>query len=153
MMKAALQGFAAGLIVSASIMAGVRFLGSPEQEEAKPQTMDVSEAKAFLEQKGYTVTEDLNKASKKDTASKTENVKKPEETKEKEQVHSFKLTVKSNMNSQEIASILEKEHIIKDAGGFEAYMNEKGLSKRIQIGEFVLTDSMSYSQIGKTLTN
>ena len=50
------------------------------------------------------------------------------------------------------AEAFEKK-IIDDASEFEAYMNEHGFSKKIQIGEFVVTNTMSYRQLANTLSH
>ena len=62
---------------------------------------------------------------------------------------SYTIKVKTNMTTTEIADSLSKEKIIDDAAEFEAYMNERDFSKKIQIGEFVVTNNMTYRQIGQ----
>ncbi|MFD6439778.1 hypothetical protein ACFWDG_08180 [Peribacillus sp. NPDC060186] len=66
---------------------------------------------------------------------------------------SYTLKVKSNMTTTEITQILAKEKIIDDDAGFEAYMNEHDFSKNVQIGDFVVTNNMTYRQLAHTLTH
>jgi cell division protein YceG involved in septum cleavage len=57
------------------------------------------------------------------------------------------------MTTTEIADRLSKEKIIDDAAGFDAYINEHDFSKKVQIGEFVVTNNMTYRQLANTLTH
>lgn len=61
--------------------------------------------------------------------------------------------MKTNMTATEIADRLSKEKIINDAAEFEAYMNDRDFSKKIQIGKFVVTNNMTYRQLANTLTH
>ncbi|MGJ3196130.1 hypothetical protein [Peribacillus frigoritolerans] len=57
------------------------------------------------------------------------------------------------MTTAEIADRLSKEKIIDEAAEFEAYMNDRDFSNKIQIGEFVVTNNMTYRQLANTLTH
>ncbi|MFJ7306989.1 hypothetical protein [Peribacillus frigoritolerans] len=57
------------------------------------------------------------------------------------------------MTTAEIADRLSKEKIIDEAAEFEAYMNDRDYSIKIQIGEFVVTNNMTYRQLANTFTH
>ena len=151
MNKVTLQAFSAGIIFSTTVFA-VFFYTTGSNEESVPT---IEEAKEVLTKNGYITSLPKNETL---NAGKEENSTKKEEKQEKEKpekensVVSYTLKVKANMTTLEIATKLEKEKIIDDATGFEAYIDEQGFSKNIQIGEFVVTDNMSYRQLAKTLT-
>ncbi|WP_170971496.1 endolytic transglycosylase MltG [Peribacillus simplex] len=132
MNKARLQGLSAGIIFTTTIFAGFHygtglFEGTaPTEEEAKKTVQPKDPDKDSME-KG---------ASKKDPSIVTYTIK-----------------VKTNMTTTEIADSLANEKIIDDAAEFEAYMNDHDFSKKIQIGEFVVTNNMTYRQLANTLTH
>ena len=68
------------------------------------------------------------------------------------QIISYTLVVEKGMNSIEIAELLEEKQIINDADLFEQYLNENNLSRYIQIGTYQLNNSMSFEELGKTIT-
>ena len=57
------------------------------------------------------------------------------------------------MTVQEIAETLATEKIIDDAAWFQNYMNKNGLTRRVQVDEFVVTSDMSYEELGHLLTH
>ncbi|MFJ7510001.1 hypothetical protein ACIQW7_11130 [Peribacillus simplex] len=132
MNKARLQGLSAGIIFTTTIFAGYYygtglFVGTtPTTEEAKKTVQPKDPDKDSMEKE----------ASKKNPSIVTYTIK-----------------VKTNMTATEIADSLSKEKIIDDAAEFEAYMNDRDFSKKIQIGEFVVTNNMTYRQLANTLTH
>ncbi|MFE5427064.1 hypothetical protein [Peribacillus simplex] len=132
MNKARLQGLSAGIIFTTTIFAGYYygtglFVGTtPTAEEAKKTVQPKDPDKDSMEKE----------ASKKNPSIVTYTIK-----------------VKTNMTATEIADSLAKEKIIDDAAEFEAYMNDRDFSKKIQIGEFVVTNNMTYRQLANTLTH
>ncbi|MGE7905481.1 hypothetical protein ACQKNS_13890 [Peribacillus sp. NPDC094092] len=108
----------------------------------------------MLVEKGYVVTLPMEEAKKtvrpkdpvKESMEKEASIKDPS-------IVTYTLKVKSNMTATEIAESLSKEKIIEDSAEFEAYMNDRDFSKKIQIGEFVVTNNMTYRQLAHTLTH
>ncbi|MFJ7637209.1 hypothetical protein ACQKL0_07085 [Peribacillus sp. NPDC097264] len=152
MNKVTLQAFSAGLIVSTTIFAGFYYMTEPNEETGPT----VEEAKKLLNEKGYLVSlqkdERLNSEKEEKRIDKEEKKQEKEVPKKNNPVVSYTLEVKANMTTLEIATKLEKEKIIDDAARFESYVEDQGFSKNIQIGEFVVTDNMTYRQLAKTLT-
>ncbi|MGE7601220.1 hypothetical protein ACQKL5_01830 [Peribacillus sp. NPDC097675] len=151
MNKVTLQAFSAGIIFSTAVFAGYYYTIGPAEETVPT----IDQAKEVLNKKGYITSlpkdETLNSGKEEKRTDKKEE--KQEQIPEKENsVVSYTIEVKANMTTLEISKKLEKEKIIDDATGFEAYVNEQGFSKNIQIGKFVVTDNMSYRQLAKTLT-
>lgn len=150
MNKARLQGLSAGIIFTTTIFAGYYygtglFVGT---------TPTAEEAKELLVKKGFVVTLPMEEAKKtvqpkdpdKDSMEKEASKKNPS-------IVTYTIKVKTNMTATEIADSLSKEKIIDDAAEFEAYMNDREFSKKIQIGEFVVTNNMTYRQLANTLTH
>ena len=152
MNKVTLQAFSAGLIVSTTIFTGFYYMTEPNEETGPT----VEEAKKLLNEKGYLVSlqkdERLNSEKEEKRIDKEEKKQEKEVPKKNNPVVSYTLEVKANMTTLEIATKLEKEKIIDDAARFESYVEDQGFSKNIQIGEFVVTDNMTYRQLAKTLT-
>lgn len=150
MNKARLQGLSAGIIFTTTIFAG--FYYGTGLSAGTPPT--VEEAKELLVKKGFVVTLPMEEAKKnvqpkdpvKDSIEKEASKKDPS-------IVTYTIKVETNMTTTEIADSLSKEKIIDDAAEFEAYMNDRDFSKKIQIGEFVVTNNMSYRQLANTLTH
>lgn len=101
----------------------------------------------MLVKKGFVVT--LPTAE----AKMTIQPKDPDKVLMEKEASTYTIKVKTNMTTAEIADLLSKEKIIDDAAEFEAYMNDRDFSKKIQIGEFVVTNNMTYRQLANTLTH
>ncbi|TWE04321.1 YceG-like family protein [Peribacillus frigoritolerans] len=125
MNKARLQGLSAGIIFTTTIFAAF-YYGTDKFEGTTPS---VEEAK------------------------KTVQPKDPDKVLMEKEASTYTIKVKTNMTTAEIADLLSKEKIIDDAAEFEAYMNDRDFSKKIQIGEFVVTNNMTYRQLANTLTH
>ncbi|MDG4847453.1 hypothetical protein ABS315_11400 [Peribacillus frigoritolerans] len=125
MNKARLQGLSAGIIFTTTIFAAF-YYGTDKFEGTTPS---VEEAK------------------------KTVQPKDPDKVIMEKEASTYTIKVKTNMTIAEIADLLSKEKIIDDAAEFEAYMNDRDFSKKIQIGEFVVTNNMTYRQLANTLTH
>ncbi|MGG0251481.1 hypothetical protein ABEY24_24620 [Peribacillus frigoritolerans] len=101
----------------------------------------------MLVKKGFVVTLPTEEAKK------TVQPKDPDKVIMEKEASTYTIKVKTNMTTAEIADLLSKEKIIDDAAEFEAYMNDRDFSKKIQIGEFVVTNNMTYKQLANTLTH
>lgn len=132
MNKARLQGLSAGIIFTTTIFAAF-YYGTGSFEDTTPTA---EEAKETFQPKDPDMDSMEKEASKKNPSIVTYTIK-----------------VKTNMTATEIADSLSKEKIINDAAEFEAYMNDRDFSKKIQIGEFVVTNNMTYRQLANTLTH
>ena len=143
MNKARLQGLSAGIIFTTTIFAAF-YYGTDKFEGTTPS---VEEAKELLVKKGFVVTLPTEEAKK------TVQPKDPDKVLMEKEASTYTIKVKTNMTTAEIADLLSKEKIIDDAAEFEAYMNDRDFSKKIQIGEFVVTNNMTYRQMANTLTH
>ncbi|WP_352919912.1 hypothetical protein [Peribacillus simplex] len=151
MNKARLQGLSAGIIITTTLFAGF-YYGTGLFFEGTTPTAD--EAKELLVKKGYLVTHPMEEA-KKTVQPKDPDMDSMEKgtSKKVPSIVTYTIKVKTNMTTAEIADSLAKEKIIDDAAEFEAYMNDRDFSKKIQIGEFVVTNNMTYRQLANTLTH
>ncbi|MFS0601938.1 hypothetical protein [Peribacillus frigoritolerans] len=143
MNKARLQGLSAGIIFTTTIFAAF-YYGTDKFEVTTPTA---EEAKELLVKKGFVVTLPTEEAKK------TVQPKDPDKVIMEKEASTYTIKVKTNMTTAEIADLLSKEKIIDDAAEFEAHMNDRDLSKKIQIGEFVVTNNMTYRQLANTLTH
>ncbi|MFJ7754927.1 hypothetical protein ACQKGI_06080 [Peribacillus muralis] len=145
MFKAKLQGFSTGIIFTTSIFAGC-YYGTGIMKETN---LTKEEAKEMLENDGFVVS--LPKEEDKQAVQPSMETNKA--AKVKDPIVSYTIKVKSNMTTTEIASTLYKQKIIDDEAQFETYMNDHGFSKKVQIGEFVVTNTMTYRQLANTLSH
>lgn len=143
MNKARLQGLSAGIIFTTTIFAAF-YYGTGKFEGTTPTA---EEAKELLVKKGFVVTLPTEEAKK------TVQPKDPDKVLMEKEASTYTIKVKTNMTTAEIADRLSKEKIIDEAAEFEAYMNDRDFSKKIQIGEFVVTNNMTYRQLANTLTH
>ncbi|MCU6600597.1 hypothetical protein OCO53_08980 [Peribacillus frigoritolerans] len=143
MNKARLQGLSAGIIFTTTIFAAF-YYGTGKFEGTTPTA---EEAKELLVKKGFVVTLPTEEAKK------TVQPKDPDKVLMEKEASTYTIKGKTNMTTAEIADLLSKEKIIDDAAEFEAYMNDRDFSKKIQIGEFVVTNNMTYRQLANTLTH
>ncbi|MDQ0218306.1 hypothetical protein ELQ35_12565 [Peribacillus cavernae] len=172
MNKGTIQAFAAGIILSTGVIAGYGHWFQPNDDQA----ISLQEAKRLLKQEGYEVTPSLKEEETRETAKSkepestekqlAEKSRKPipkqdigekegnhaSQTKKSEATAAYTLSIRSGMTTGDIAVLLANEGILKDASAFEHYLEQNELSKRIQIGEYVLTDNMTIQQAAKTIT-
>lgn len=150
MNKARLQGLSAGIIFTTTIFAAF-YYGTGKFEGTTPTA---EEAKELLVKKGFVVTLPTEEAKKTVQPKDPDKVlMEKEASKEAPSIVTYTIKVKTNMTTAEIADRLSKEKIIDEAAEFEAYMNDRDFSKKIQIGEFVVTNNMTYRQLANTLTH
>jgi len=158
MSNATLRAFAAGIIFSTALIAGFYYGNDLHQD----RTITAMDAKKMLEEQDYIVikeTDAINKAEptskkevKQETVEASNNIAKKQEQSKKDG-KTYTLQVKYKMTVQEIAETLASEKIIDDAAEFQNYMNKNGLTRRVQVDEFVVTSDMSYEKLGHLLTH
>lgn len=157
MNRVSLQSFSAGIIFTTAIFAGF-YYGNHSNEDVKPT---ISDAKKMLESQGYSVSKSSIKNDsekvKKTLATKqiqkdTTETQTKQKDKKQEKVVSYILKIKNNMSTSEISDQLEKEKIIDDSVKFQTYMNKKNLSRQVQIGEYIVSNNMSYEELGQLVT-
>ena len=165
MQRQLLQGFAAGMFVTACIS----LLGFYNLDH-HTEDMDVSKAITKLEESGYQVlpTAEWNELQTKivnsqpgeerveGVSEKTENPggtntqSTPEET--KAEVKSYTLTIEAGMNSSDVAHRLEENGIIEDSFVFQQYLIDRKLDGAIQIGSYQVSSGMSFEAITSIIT-
>lgn len=160
MNKRSTRAFALGILVSVSLIGVVYFSINEKTAE-----INTKEAKAVLANDGYIVlTKDKYNQMEKTITEATEQAKKTNppqqkaktevsvENEEKEINTALKLKILRGLVPRDIALMLEKEKIIDDADQFELYLEDNGLSKKIQLGTYELKSGMSYEEIAKIIT-
>jgi len=156
-----LRAFAAGMFVTVCLIGAFYYLNEENTPEDAAPAITEAEAKAFLEAKDFSVmTNDELSALRRQLAEEEKKKEpptpsapeKPEPKETKETNLAYQLEIKSGMLSHEIADMLANEKIVDDADQFEAYLEDNGYSKRIQLGTFELEANMSYKEIAKIIT-
>lgn len=129
----------------------------------KEKKISLQEAKSTVEAKGYTI---LSKEEYQKLTNQVKSVKKPSTqntpaSKKPSQNNSAKqettkiayiLNISEGMSPEVIASLLEKDHIIKDKNSFIKYLNTHKLSTKVQVGTYKLTNEMNEEEIAKIIT-
>lgn len=158
MNKGLLQAFSTGVIFATAIMAGFYYGTNLDAQES----VTAANAKKLLEAQGYSISKSNVQTKSEQTKIKKEpknvleqkrETKNIKEIEKSEKVISYILKVKSKMTTIEIAELLEKEKIIDDATKFKNYMNQKNLSRQVQIGEYIVSSNMSYEELGALITH
>jgi hypothetical protein len=62
------------------------------------------------------------------------------------------IKVQRSIGSLEVARILEKEGIIKNASDFQQYWEGAHLTNKLRVGTYKVEENMSFDEIGKFLT-
>lgn len=133
MTRSGIRGFAAGLLVAALICGGYYYLNEPKP--VKDEALSLAELQKASEKLGYNLVE---KPSVKETL-----LAKPV---------TYKLVIKKGMSSEDIGELLKKNKIIKDTSHFARYLQQHQLTTKLQIGEYLLKDTMSTDQIADMIT-
>ncbi len=167
-----LKSFASGMIIATSIFTAVYYfqpINKQEQKIVENDTLTNDEVQAYLKNNGYIsipeeTYDELVAKSKEYEAIKNQSQKasepKPPEQKEtvpnpqspEVEKKTFTLTVKSGMDSIQIANLLENAGIVDSGKKFEQFLTEKDWTRSIQVGTYKLNSSMSYEEIGKIIT-
>lgn len=157
-----LRSFASGMIIATSFFTAVYYFQpstKAEQKIVENHTITEEEVQQYLNNNGYisipeqTYDELVAKSKEYETMkdqSQKESVQK--ETAPNPEPQTFTLTVKSGMDSIQIANLLEKSGIVDSGKKFEQFLTKKDWTKSIQVGTYELNNSMSYEEIGKIIT-
>lgn len=159
MNKRTTRGFAFGIIFAVFVLT----IFSYTKGALKEKTISTKEAKAILETKGYTVLnkdeyQRLNNTAKsakqamsKDNPTSKENPQNKPGKQEPTKI-TYILNISEGMSPEEIATLLEKDQIIKDRNKLEQYINSHQLSTKVQVGTYRLTNDMTFEEIAKIIT-
>ncbi|MGM9929696.1 MAG: endolytic transglycosylase MltG [Bacillus sp. (in: firmicutes)] len=147
MNRGSLRGFAAGLLLATGSLAGAYYIEDSRQE----QTLTLETLQKESAKLGYKLVK------QKDTETNATNSKSIVEEitlaeQEPKTPTSYTLTISPGMSSEDISSMLQQNGIINDQTAFMNYLESNRMSTTIQIGQYVLTQEMSFEQIAKTIT-
>ncbi|MDN4525390.1 hypothetical protein [Fictibacillus fluitans] len=152
-----LRGFAAGMIVSSGLIAGVYYSQTPPEKEVKAEIND-STVNTYLHSKSMTAitTEELQelKESRVAAAAPQEQDTPDAEKKqaEKPKVYKTTLHVTRGMSTGEVCEFLEKEHIIKDSKSYLKYLRKNKLEGQVRFGTFKVDSSMDFKKLSDAIT-
>lgn len=152
MNKTTLQGLAAGLIIATSIFTGYYYFWDEQEQEPEQPVLTTKQAKAFLENEGYTVTKMAVKKLEEEKKEEKEKPSKSKTEKKKDSVVRYTLRITYKTSASEVAQELEKAKIIDDAVKFQSYLREHDLTGKIQVAEYKLKSSMSNEEIAEMIT-
>jgi len=173
-----LRSFASGMIIATSIFTAVYYFQPSKEEDQKivePHTITEEEVQNYLKEKGYisipkqTYDQLVAKAESSKPINKENNGNQVPETqqqatqstkptqpdpekKEQPQQKIYTLTVKSGMDSIQIAKILENNDIVDNGDSFEQFLTKRDWTRSIQVGTYNLNSTMSYEEIGRIIT-
>ncbi|MFY0757569.1 hypothetical protein AB1K32_01650 [Metabacillus dongyingensis] len=156
MSKKGLQSFAAGMILSTSVLAATYFISNSNEKTAAPVNNEVSEndIKEFLIKSGQTAidTKEYDEliAFKETTLiEKQKQAEAPLE--EKPQNEKYTLKIVEGMNTGDVSDILEQEGVIASAKDFNKFVINGNYHTKVRMGTFELTKGMSFSEIVNVL--
>ena len=151
------KAFSIGIIFSTAILSFVYYFATDHKEAVVTkddiQNYIKSENLVVLSKQEY---DELKLRSENNDNTPEEQSVEPTKESEKKQteneINNYTLTIRSGMNSMEIATLLEEEKIIANASEFDTFLREQNLNTTIQIGSFDLTSDMSYELIADIIT-
>ncbi|MBS4173542.1 endolytic transglycosylase MltG [Bacillus sp. FJAT-49736] len=146
--KRTTRAFASGLLLSALLLMGYNhFYGVNEPTNIKKGYTSIKTSQLQRLEK------DAEAWKKKYDESQKENnhpVQKSQPV--KETIIKYHLSITSGMTPEKIGSRLKTGGIIKDKKKFVQYLIDHRYHNKIQIGEYELTNKMSFAEIAKTIT-
>ncbi|MCG3089072.1 hypothetical protein [Sporosarcina cyprini] len=135
---------------------GILYFVGPSAANS-PQTNEAGKIKA-LEQELEAVKRELAIAQRTSSVDQQANAHKDTAAKEEAttpsdgQVTKTILTIEPGAVSTKISSRLERAGIIESAAEFDRYLQEKGLSGRIQVGEYEVDSTMDLKTLASIIT-
>ncbi|MFP7477789.1 endolytic transglycosylase MltG [Terribacillus saccharophilus] len=152
-MKQVIQGFATALLLAGACMLAFHFTGTPKAEKTETASAAVETEKPSInEMKKELEENDFYVLSNQDYDKLKESQKKAPEKPEKEEPKTYTLKLESGMNSEDVASALEKADIIEDASAFRTYLDITEASESLQVGTYHVSSDMEYKDISKLMT-
>lgn len=164
-MKQPIRIFSIGLFTATFILFTL-YLFLEEDENKNNDDYSIEELSEIVEGKGYRViTEedyitlsllnDQEQAEEATTNSEEdhENENDQQTSEDEEKTVSYQLEVTEGMLPGDVSELLEDNDIINNASELNDYLEDHGISTRIQLGSFELNNEMSISEIATVLTD
>lgn len=164
-MKQPIRIFSIGLFTATFILFTL-YLFLEEDENKNNVDYSIEELSEIVEEKGYRViTEEdyitlslLNDPEQAEEATTNseedhENEDDQQTSEDEEKTVSYQLEVTEGMLPGDVSELLEDNDIINNASELNDYLEDHGISTRIQLGSFELNNEMSISEIATVLTD
>jgi len=143
-----MRSFAAGLIVSAGVLAAVYYSGPTEETKAQaPKSLTEEEMKTTLASSGYVILteEELNEQI---AAVEKKEPKQDAAMEQKEKVvYRTIINVATGMTSIDVGNALVQGKIIDNARTFFNEVEKRGLSSELRPGTFELDSNMTMDEV------
>jgi hypothetical protein len=151
MNKRSIRSFAFGILMTVCIIGFVSFF----QEEPKPESSTIEDAKALLKKSGYvilSVTEfnDLQNQAPAQEKKAEQNVQETETP--ADPINHYQLEITSGITPSEISALLKENHIIENESEFTDFLINQNYHTKIQLGSYALTNQMTHEQIADIIT-
>ncbi|TXC92411.1 endolytic transglycosylase MltG [Metabacillus litoralis] len=170
MSKTGFRTFAAGMILSTSVLGGTYLLSDKEQAAAKVEkevteadiktyltnnnkmAIDTDEYEEFLASKNAADQKEETKVAEqpKTEEAPKEEAKKVEE--KKEEVVSYKVAIKDGMTTSEVSDALELNGIIESSKEFDKFLISNDYHTKVQLGTFEVKKGMTFAQLADVIT-
>ncbi|NEY20030.1 endolytic transglycosylase MltG [Bacillus ginsengihumi] len=146
MNKQTTRAFAFGLLIAALLILACQPLFSTNTSHVKKGYLVIKKSEYDQLQKQNQQLAAKNKQLLSQTS------KKASETKKHKEIVRYHLSVTKGMTTMDISKRLKTGEIIKDEKQFSQYLIAHDYQKQLQIGEYDLTNQMSFEQIAKMIT-
>jgi uncharacterized protein YehS (DUF1456 family) len=154
MSKKGFQSFAAGMILSTSVLAATYYTGESNEKSVASVSKEVTEndIKEYLIKNGQTAIDNKEYdelVAFKETTLIEKQKQAEEQPKPEEQPQNEKYTLKivEGMNTGDVSNILEQEDVITSAKDFNEFVISGNYHTKVRMGTFELTKGMSFSEI------
>ncbi|MEM5015671.1 hypothetical protein WKH31_05200 [Metabacillus indicus] len=156
MSRKGFQSFAAGMILSTSVLAATHFFGENNDKATVTVNREVTEndIKEYLIKNGQTAVDtkeydELIAFKEKALIEKQKQAEKPAE--EKHQQENYTLKIVDGMATSDVSRILEQEGVIESASEFNDFVINGNYHTKVRMGTFQLKKGMSFSEIVNVL--
>lgn len=143
-MRSLLQVIGLGCLLAAAILYVV-----PQEKNGSTKEAVALQQEIKILQEKLTHTEQALAAAQMTSLAPPEN---STETKEPDEVVKGILTIEQGSNSTIVANRLVKMGMVENANEFESFLQQQGLSGKIQIGEYEIKSSMTIEEIAALIT-
>ena len=160
MNKQSIRGFGIAIFLVGALIYSMNMLAIPlpgmsvtdaaMQKEIDTLTKQLATANETLAQQEQTASSAPAADVTEPTAAPTEET--APETAENVEHTSFTLTIYRGITSYDISRKLEDEGIIDNALQFELFLVNDGYNKRLQVGEYTITSTMTDEEIATLIT-
>lgn len=149
--SSSLRAFSMGIFFTAAILWGVHTYDKGQREALPPSEPPLTEesVQKYLKEKDYMA---ISKQEYIELIDKTKEKKQQRSTPEPSLPQIVTIRIQQGTKAAEVAKLLEKQGIVKNASEFQQYLADVKLTDKLRVGTYQITKNMSFTEIANILT-